>query len=337
MERGLAEETRKLLLATGCLDEKRLILQKGNFVELPVLQQPPSMDLKVVEQEKPEYKRPRLSFQLIMERLNLQEDEAAALRHWELIGDVLVVKLSDGMARKKEIGDGLLKLIPNANAVVNRQKVQGVYREPKAELIAGSRTETLHKENGCLFKLDPMKVMFSTGNPEERRRMASIVGDGEVVLDMFAGVGQFTIPVAKHSRPKRVFAVEKNPVAFAYLEENVRLNQLQNVYTLLGDCSKVSPQGVADRVIMGFFDPLAFLPAAVGALREEGIIHYHTLTQKKELKLVAERLLPEFKKLGCSIEVLGERLIKSYAPRLWHAVIDLKVHRCQNIRGAGPN
>ncbi len=327
VERRSAEEARKSLVASGCLDGDRLILQRGVFVELPVSRAPSSPSFEVVEQLEPMYKWRRLNSQLIRERLNLKGDEARALRHWELIGEVLVVRLPEGTESKGEIGGGLLKLIPRAKAVINRRGISGVYRRPRVEVIAGYKTETVHRENGCLFKLDPTKVMFSTGNQGERRRMAAISQEGEVVLDMFAGIGQFTVPLAKHSRPRRVYSVEKNPVAHAYLRENVWLNELVNVKPLLGDCRTVSPREVADRVIMGFFDARAFLPTAVQGLRNGGVIHYHSLVSKKELRDRAEECLLDFERLGRRAEVLEARLVKSYAPGLHHAVMDFRVEK----------
>jgi len=78
------------------------------------------------------------------------------------------------------------------------------------ETIAGFKTETVHRENGVIFNLDARKVMFSAGNLKERMRM-SLFGKDEFVVDMFAGIGYFTLQMAVHSRPRKIMAIEMNP------------------------------------------------------------------------------------------------------------------------------
>ena len=82
--------------------------------------------------------------------------------------------------------------------------------------------------------------------------MAKLVAPGEVVVDPFAGVGQFTVPIARHAKTTVVHSIELNPTAYNYLYENVRINRVGHlVRPLLGDCERIAPRGVADRVLMG--------------------------------------------------------------------------------------
>ncbi len=319
-----AESTRRLLASRGYLDEERMVLRGRGFVELPVVSSPRSMDFEVVEQAEPVYKRPKLSHELIKKELMLRGKVAAALRHYEFLGDVLIVSLPDG-ADKKKIGEGLLRIIPRARTVVNVRRISGEFREPEAELIAGSNAETLHKEHGCVFKLDPTKVMFSSGNKEERLRMAWISSEKEIVLDMFAGVGQFSVPLAKYSRSKRVIAVEKNPVAFSYLAANAKLNGLDNMEPALGDCAKVSPKRAVDRVIMGHFNSEAYLGVAAEAIRSRGTIHCHCIVPKRGLQKKTADVIAKLRAMGYTVEDVEGRLVKSYAPGLKHAVLDLRL------------
>jgi tRNA wybutosine-synthesizing protein 2 len=188
-------------------------------------------------------------------------------------------------------------------------------------------TETLHKEHGCVFKLDVAKVMFSAGNIFERARAAKLARPGEVIVDMFAGVGQFSIPIAKHAKPKKVYAVELNEVAYRYLCENVRLNYVGDIVEpRLGDCAKVAPLGVADRVIMGMLHVThEYLPSAMRALKPSGgVIHYHESVPSKirferPMKHISEAVK------GREFEVLGQRVVKRYAPGVDHVVIDVKI------------
>ena len=122
----------------------------------------------------------------------------------KLIGDIMVVK---------KVPDDMDELInrPYVNKIVKLGKIHGQKREPEVELLYGDSTETIHKENYCKFKLDVAKVMWSKGNTNERKRMSTLPEDDEVIIDMFAGIGYFTVPMAVHSNPKKIYAIEINP------------------------------------------------------------------------------------------------------------------------------
>ncbi len=276
-------------------------------------------------------RKPRVSFEelkrLLREKLG---GDAELLRGgWELIGDVLVLQLPGELYRHRYvIGETALHLHPRARSVVVRRGISHELRYPVAEVVAGERnTLTLHRENRCVFRVDPCRVMFSCGNQGERMRMARLELRGERVLDMFAGIGQFTIPMARHASPEKVVAIEKRPDTFELLCENVRLNRVEEVVEpLLGDCREVAPSGFADRVVMGyFFSPERFLGTALEALRSGGVVHYHTLAGKRELDAEGERVLGLIKELGYRGRVAERRVVKSYAPGRWHVVYDLEV------------
>ncbi len=330
VERQNAEHMRKILLKDNLLDRSRRIIQKRDFVEFPVFSgeiQTMNADFTLVEQTNPLLRCPTFNFEEVKRTLgaHLNIDVRAFRGGWEKIGDILIIELPEGLEEEKyKIGEKLLELFPKSKTVVNRKAIEGTFREPEIEVIAGSGTETIHRENYCLFKIDVADVMFSAGNVSERQRMATISNNTETVLDMFSGIGQFTIPVAKHSRPRKVYAIERNPAAFAFLKENVRLNRLSNVEPIPGDCREVSVP-LCDRIIMGyFFNPEKFLPTAVGALAPNGTIHFHDLVMKKEISKRKEEIKKEIKRLGRDAEI-EHRIVKSYAPMRWHAIFDLRV------------
>ncbi|UCE75037.1 MAG: class I SAM-dependent methyltransferase family protein [Methanomassiliicoccales archaeon] len=250
-------------------------------------------------------------------------------KKWELLGDVLLLKLPLELeALKKEIAKAYAEEL-QAKTVLRDLGIEGDLREPKVELLWGNETETVHKENGVKFKLDCAKLMFSSGNIDERIRMASVAVDGEIVVDMFAGIGFFSIPMAVHSQPKKIFACELNPIAYQYLCENIHLNDVENsVVPILGDNRDLKEEGIADRVVMGYLeDTYHFLPKALDLLKDEGgVIHYH---EKCPNELMEERPLEnvkkEVKKKGRSMELLGMRSVKSYAPGVSHVVLDVRV------------
>jgi tRNA wybutosine-synthesizing protein 2 len=270
--------------------------------------------------------RRNLSVSGLIKALDGQVD--LRLNGWEILGDVMVVSLDDGHSadEKRLIGETIVRLHPKAETVINRTSIDDEIRTPAAEVIAGSRTETIYVENGCSYKINPTRVMFSFGNKEERKRMGRISTPLETVVDMFSCVGQFTIPLAKHSQPEKVIAIEKNPVAFEYLKDNVRLNKLRNVEPLLGDCREVCPEGVSDRVLMGYlFETNLFLPTAIKALKDSGTIHYHFNCTESKLEKEKEKVLQIAMEHAKKISVLETIRVKSYAPKMYHWVLDLQV------------
>lgn len=225
---------------------------------------------------------------------------------------------------QSRIGQALLAFYPRCRTVLRDFGIEGQLREPKRETIAGIKTETVHRENGVLFRLDACKVMFSQGNLKERMRM-SLVGKDEVVVDMFAGIGYFTLPMAVHSRPRKILAIELNPNAFNYLCQNIHLNHVAGIVEpILGDCAKETPRGVADRVVMGMVQITdKYLQKGILALRPGGILHYHqTVPSWKYPDAAAKDVIDAAASLGRRAEILRCIKIKKYSPGVVHAVVD---------------
>jgi tRNA wybutosine-synthesizing protein 2 len=237
----------------------------------------------------------------------------------KVLGDILLVK---------EVNDDLQELlkIPGVNKIVKLGHISGPQRKPDVELLWGEGTETIHKENRCLFKMDVSQVMWSKGNTAERIRLAKMVGEDEIVVDLFAGIGYFSIPIAVHSRPAKVYAVEINPVSHHYLRENIILNQVVDIVEpVLGNCRDVAPQKVADRVLMGYIgNTHEYLDVAMNTLRDGGVIHYH---ESVPGKLKFTRPVHRIKAAAGDreVEILNQRIIKKYSPGVYHVVIDARI------------
>ncbi len=317
-----AESVRQKLLLEDALDKTRKLVRKESFVEIPI-----KFDIKgftLVEQEAPSLYIPKKTLSDI---LDIPESEKKLLPSgWQVLGDIVIVTLKKELEhRKAEIGDALLSLYPGCRTVLLDRGITGLMRQPTREIIAGENTETIHKENGCLFKLDAMRIMFSQGNLAEKKRMSRL-GKGEVVVDMFAGIGYFSIPMAVHSKPWKIFAVEINPEAFVYLKENIRLNKIGAIIEpVAGDCAKVTPRGIADRVLMGYLDAHLYLEQGICALLPGGILHYHEAVPEAVESRPVERIIEASGKLGRSAEIIGVRRIKKYSPGVWHVVVDARI------------
>jgi tRNA wybutosine-synthesizing protein 2 len=250
---------------------------------------------------------------------------------WEKIGDVVTLVLPKELEKYKEfIGEKFAEIL-NCKTVLNDiGGITGELRKPNVEIIFGSKeTETTHKENGICYKLDPQKVMFSSGNMDERIRMATISNNSEVVVDLFAGIGYFTLPIAVYSKPVMIVACEKNPVSFDYLHENIKLNKVIDIVEpIKGDNREVAPKFIADRVIMGYIgDTKVFLETAINCLKENiGIIHYHDKIPKINIpKNPMDKISKIADKFDRKVELIGYKNVKSFAPGINHFVFDVRI------------
>ena len=240
---------------------------------------------------------------------------------YEKIGDILIIHLHSVLTPyRKDIGEAYKKAF-NVKTVLQKGKIRGEFRVPRFEILAGSSTVTIHRENKILYKLDLSKVMFSAGNIHERIRMSTLPDD-ETVVDMFAGIGYFTLPIAKHCH-SHVHAVEKNTDAYHFLCTNIELNNVESFVTPhLADCRDF--HGTADRVIMGHPRAHTYLDTAF-SICEKGFIHYHEFTPEGKWERIHTRLRNAAEKAGKSISIEEIRKIKKFSPGVWHVVCDVHV------------
>ncbi len=244
---------------------------------------------------------------------------------YQIIGHVMLLKFMKikNQARKNKIASAILSAFPYVKTVCEIIRVESELRIPKVRRLAGDGTITTHKEHGILYRLDAAKIMFSKGNLFERKRLIDRVKPGETIADMFAGIGYFSLPLAK--RAKEVIAIEKNPVSFKYLLENIGLNRIKNISPVLSDNRSVPLENVADRVVMGYFPGTEkFLPFALKMLKIKGTIHFHNAYRKDDLWKkpldTMESMLENMK-----WELLEKKIVKSVAPNTYHVVMDISV------------
>lgn len=267
---------------------------------------------------------------LLLDSLDIPEDKQDFLPSgFQRIGHIVILNLRpEASSLAGEIADIVLRKFSYVKTVCLTRGISGELRKPTVKYLAGEkRTETIHQENRCRFRLDVTRVMLSKGNLSERGRIPGLVRPGEVVADLFAGIGYFSIPVARNSSPRKVYSIEKNPSSFRYLKENIRLNRVQGTVTpILGDCREVRLGGVADRVLMGYLPGTHnYLPAAFGALKQGGgIIHYHDNFHESELwEKPLDILESQSFRHGYALKRIAHKaMVKEYSPRVCHVVLD---------------
>jgi len=255
----------------------------------------------------------------------------------DFIGDIAVTEIPPELeAYKSAIGEAILETHQNVRTVLAKAgAITGTFRLREFTIIAGEpTTETIHKEFGCQYHVDLAKAYYSPRLSHEHNRIASLVEDGETIVDLFAGVGPFSILIAKTHKNVKVYAVDVNPHAIMLLKKNVRLNRVENrVYPILGDAKEVVEKklhGVADRVIMNLPEKaIEFVGATCKAIKPSGgIVHFYGFVNlSKSLEDTKHDFTEAVEKNGRELKAISfSRLVRATAPYEWQAVIDAEIH-----------
>ena len=232
------------------------------------------------------------------------------------------------------IGKTLLEQVSTANSVFYQSSpVEGDFRTRRLEVIAGEeKTQTEYKENGCRFIVDVEKAFFSPRLSTERERIAGLVNEGEVVINMFGGVGMFSLLAAKDTACT-VYNIDINPIAAKLCRENAQINKLKvEVISLNGDATQIINEqlsGKADRVLMLLPERSdEFLHSALTGLKDKGIIHYyshiHADRKQDAPKLSEEHFLSVNK---TNAEIITSRNVRPVGPRFYQTVVDVKISK----------
>jgi tRNA wybutosine-synthesizing protein 2 len=254
-------------------------------------------------------------------------------RGFERFGRVLLLRLpEEARPYFPVIGRAYLEELGLTCVLRHTGAVDGELRRPSLERIAGDEAEAEIQEHGVRYRFDASQILFSRGNKEERARAGSLVRPEEQVVDLFAGIGYFTIPAARAHSSIRVHAVELNPASYRYLLENVRANGVgKQVLATLGDNRSVElPAGAADRVFLGFLpSALPWVARGVELLRPEGgVLHVHLLAERRAPLSEAEAAVSaEVERSGSRVLQASAHRVKTYGPGSDHVVVDATVVR----------
>ncbi len=263
------------------------------------------------------------------------------IKSYDIIGDIIIIRIRPELESKKDIiAEALHKIYPRVKTIATvplYAHTHELYRTREVHVIWGDENlETMHRESGCIFKVDLRHVFFSPRLAYERVRIARKVAPGETIINTFSGAGCFSIIIAKFQPQSRIYSIDVNPYAYEYMKENVALNRVEGqVIPILGDASEElrKLEGVADRVLMPLPEhAYSFLPLAVRALkRGGGVIHYYDVSAGKRggdlFKVPLERVRAIISSTFGSLrmEVEDSRILRSVAPRKYHVVLDLRV------------
>lgn len=333
MEKAKGEMLRKELHHQRLVDTERAILDRDGRVMIPLRATPGSdvmsrFGAHLIDIDFPDIKSRADPIDDIRDLSGIPDDLKELLpSKWEQFGDVVTVRLDCKLdAYESEVARAYSSVLKAKAVLRDVGGIRGDLREPVVRKIFGEDSVCIHLENGIRFKFDASEIMFSSGNIEERMRMAETPCDGETVVDMFAGIGYFSIPLAFYQKPKKVIACELNPIAHSFLLENIDINRVKStVEPFLGDNRDLPGSGFADRVIMGYVKTThEFLPTAHRLVKSGGMIHYHETCPNELLPTRPVQRLKDANKNGRT-EIVRFKEIKSYAPGVSHVVVDARV------------
>ena len=340
------EKTIALACKLELIDKSLGIQRDESHLCIPLLKQPEEPELTTLKNQISEM---QLTTNVFTEKNQPAETLSQALQNklppnllaslpqaFDIIGDIIIIEIPPELkAYENLIGEAILKTHRNIRTVLAKAgAISGTYRIREFSFIAGEhKTQTVHREFGCQYHVDIAKAYFSPRLSHEHKRVASLVQTDETVVDLFAGVGPFSVLIAKMNPKVKVYAVDINPEAVELLKVNVRVNRVENrVFPMLGDAKQIAANklnGSADRVIMNLPETaIDFVEAACQAMKPQGgVIHFYAFIRSPDstenLKL---RFSEAVEKAGRRVEsFLYAKSIRETAPYESQIALDAKI------------
>lgn len=254
-------------------------------------------------------------------------------KSYDVVGNIAILKFPSDVKKSEKVkaAKQLLKERKSVKTIVEKSgNVKGRLRTIKTIHLAGKKNLIAeYIENGCRFKLNVETCYFSSRLSNERKEVANQVKKGEIVLVMFAGVGPFSIVIAKNSRAEKIYSVELGKECSKFAKENVVLNKLNNVEVIQGDVKRISPKLKKlnlkfDRIVMARPNlKESFLDSAFIISKKGTMINYYGFSRDK--KEVVDTIKTEAKKARKSIKIISVKKAGDIAPGKFRWRVDMVV------------
>ncbi|MCK9151262.1 class I SAM-dependent methyltransferase [Methanobacterium alcaliphilum] len=329
----MANDIRKVMMEKSLIDLDLKIKRDSEFVYLPLISRVDFEKLRKLNmcqflddlKFEAQKRGPRSFMDFLKDSIESEKIQDIK-KSFDIIGDVVILEIPEELyIHKYIIGKAALDFTKRKSVFMKKSEIKGITRTRELEFLAGEdQSETVHIEYGSRIMLDVKKVYFSPRLATERERVAQQVKDGEIIVDMFAGVGPFVVDIARQ-REVHIYAVDINPYAFSYLKHNIALNHIENkVSPLFGDVREVlkNKQITADRVIMNLpGTAYQFLDLALELISPGGILHYYEFASDYETPINRIKSSAKNRK----VKILNKRHVKSRSPGVWHVGIDVQI------------
>lgn len=244
-------------------------------------------------------------------------------KSFDLLGNIVIVNFNEGVSskQKKKFAQKVLDENKSVRTVLEKVgKVKGRLRKAQTKFLLGEKTkEVRYKENGCVFRFNVDKTYFSPRLSNDRKEVSKLIKKNERVLVMFAGVGPYSIVIAKNSNARKVVSNEINRIANSYARKNAVLNKVsEKIVFWDGDAKRISKKKKGEK-----FDFIVmarpnlkdtFLSSALSFCKRGTRIYYHGFCNVEEAKRLVQDLKEEAKKIGRNIKVIRTKKIGEIAP-----------------------
>ena len=328
------------------IDKSLEIEREQNNLCIPIVRQPQENELGMLKKEAleiqlstavfKEKQLPKESLRQVLETKLPSNLITLLPQALDIIGDIAVIDIPEDLKSSENlIGEAILQTHRNIKTVLAKAgAIYGIYRVREYDFVAGEqKTQTIHREFGCQYCVDLAKAYFSPRLSHEHERVSLLVQKCETVVDLFAGVGPFSILIAKKNPTVKVYAVDLNPGAVELLKVNIRVNRVGNrVLPILGDASRIASlklEGIADRVIMNLPETaIEFVDAACQAIKPcGGIIHFYGFVRSPDsIENLKLRFVQAVESTGRKVEAfLYAKSVRETAPFESQIVLDVKI------------
>ena len=259
---------------------------------------------------------------------------------WEKHGDLILLPQGSFEEWGQYAGSELWTLVAHSlggQRLALKGEITGPERRPNTKLLLGESSWVTHREHGINYSFDVTKSMFSAGNLPERGRIGDLDCSEETILDLYAGIGYYTLPLLARARAAHVHACEWSEDAVHALKHNLEANNVaerctvhagDNRVAVVDGGSAAEVLGSCDRVMLGLLPSSEKgWPLALAALKPEGgWLHLHGNAPGGEEETWADSVLQQLAEID-ERQVVLENLVKVkwYAPRIRHCVLDIKI------------
>jgi len=340
------------------IDQKSKVIQEGDFIYFPLIENK-ELTITLSESIKNIFNyeivtreniiNPNYRYKSLQEALKGKIPESfyeLIPNSYDIIGNLGIIEFDkfkeiQDKNIKEEIAKALVSINKNIKGVFEKSsEVKGTYRLRELNHLYGeNRTVTEHKENNCTFKLDIRNTFFSPRLVFERNRVSkSEIKEGEIIMDLFAGVGPFSLQIAKLHNVV-IHAFDINNHAINYLKENIKLNKLLgnvnphniDVKELIKPANDLGTilKNSSDRILMNLPEKsIEFIDIVCFLMKEEGgILHYYDFSEKPEpIEKAIEKLKKELINNNWFVEEIREsKIVKAFSPKSDLIVLDVKI------------
>ena len=251
-------------------------------------------------------------------------------RSFDIVGDIAVIKLKDKTIIKygNEIAKAIMSIAKNVRVVYAEEPgLEGEFRVKKLIHLGGERRSwTIHREYGIKIYVDIAKAYYNPSLAEEHRRIALMARDGEVIADLFTGVGPFPLHIAS-IRHSLIYAIDKNIEAIKCLLKSITMNKLKgrivSINADANDFLNIIKDEVLDRVIMNLpHASLTFLGKVLPKLRRNGYAHLYLIASSKNDAL--DKVSNTYPSSHYSYTIDNVRKVIDYSPHKYIFRLDIK-------------